>query len=107
MSPHQLPKKQRLVIYSGYAVLASIVLMLLSTAFLGGWHPPGYGIINLAVLLLVYPLSVYGSIVGLRTHPDAVLGYARRYFIAVGIRMTSALCATLLFILKFVLGKPL
>lgn len=99
--------KQWCVVYSGYAVLVAIVLMLAAMAFLRGGHPPGYGIVNLLILVFVYPVSVYGSIVGLKTAIDSVTGSAKVYFIMVGVCSTFALFATILFVLKFVFGKAI
>lgn len=99
--------KQLLVINSGYAVLAAIFLILASMAFLRGGHPPGYGIVNLFILIIVYPISVYGSIVGLKTTIDSLLVSAKRYFIMVGVCLAFALFSTTLFVFKFVFGKAI
>jgi len=100
-------KKQMSVVYSGYAVFAAIALILTSTAFLRGGHPPGHGIVNLVILVLVYPLSVFGSIVGLRTSANSLSVSAKLYFTMVGACMAFALSTTLLFVFKYIFGKSI
>ena len=100
-------KKQLLVVYSGYAVLVAIVLILASMAFLRGGHPPGYGIVNLVILFFIYPISVYGSIVGLKMSIDSLTVSPKVYFIMVGSCITFALFSTVLFVFKFIFGKAI
>lgn len=100
-------KKQLLVIYSGYAVIAAIVLILASMAFLRGGHPPGYGIVNLLILVFVYPVSLFGSIAGLNSSVGSLAVSPKTYFIMVGACMAFACFSTVLLVLKFVFGKAI
>ena len=98
---------EKLVIYSGYFVLVAIVLMLLSMAFLRGGHPPGYGIVNLIILVFGYPISLFGSIIGLKTKVDDVSVSVKNYFLMVGVSLAFFLFTSLLLILKFIFGKAI
>lgn len=97
-------KQQWRVIYAGCSVLAAIVLILASMAFLGGGHPPASGIVNLLIIGAAYPLSVYGSIVGLRTPVGAVAVPVKLYFVMAGACATFAIAATTVLVLKFAFG---
>ena len=99
--------RDRLVALSGWVVLAAVVAMLLAAAFLRGGHPPGSGIVNLIVLVLVAPLSLGAAVVGLRTAPGAVAGSVKRFYLMTGVSLVFALFASLLFVLKFLLGRSI
>ena len=98
---------EKLVVYSGYFVLVAIALMLFSMAFLQGGHPPGYGIVNLIILVFVYPISLFGSIMGLKTKVDDVSVSVKKYFLMVGVSLAFFLFTSLLLILKFIFGKAI
>lgn len=97
----------RWVVSSGYVVLVAIAMILASTAFLRGGHPPGSGIVNLLILVCVYPIAVYGSIAGMRTSIDSAGPSAKVYFIMAGVCLAFALTSTMLLVLKVVLGKAI
>ncbi len=99
--------KARTVICCGYAVLAAVCALVVSSAFLRGGHPPGSGIVNLFVLLLAYPISLCGSIVGWRASPDAITGRVKHVYVMTGVCMCFAVFVTLVFVVKFVLGKSI
>jgi len=81
--------------------------MLVSMAFLRGGHPLGYGIVNLIILVLVYPISLFSSIVGLKTKVESVAESVKKYFLLVGVSLAFSLFASLLFALKFIFGKSI
>jgi hypothetical protein len=100
-------KKQLRVIYFGYSVLAAIFLISVSMAFLRGGHPPGSGIVNLLIIVFAYPLSVYGSIIGLKTSVNSLSVSPKVYFTMVGACVAFAMFSTLLLIFKFIFGKSI
>jgi hypothetical protein len=99
--------KTQTVVPFGYAVLAAVCLMVLSSAFLRGGHPPGSGIVNLFVLMLAYPISLYGAVAGWTAHPDAITNPTRQFYIMTGVCLCFAIAVTLELIVKFVLGKSI
>ena len=99
--------RHKLVIYSGYVVLASICAMLLSIAYLGGGHPSGTGIVNGLLLIVVGPLSAVASVVGLRTRQGLLDRDARTYHVMSGVCLAFALFFVVLAFLKLVLGRAM
>ena len=83
------------------------VAMLLATAFLRGGHPPGSGIVNLILLVLVTPLALGAAAVGLRTAPGDVAGPVKRFYLMTGVSLLFAVVASLVFVLKFLLGRSI
>ena len=99
--------KARTVVPCGYAVLAAVCALVMSTVFLRGGHPPGSGIVNLFVLLLAYPISLYGVVVGWKAHPDAIASRAKQVYVMTGVCLCFAVAVTLVLVVKFVLGKSI
>jgi hypothetical protein len=97
-------KSEKIVIYSGYVVLSAVVIILFSTAFLRGGHPPGSGIVNLGVLVLVYPLSVYSSVVGLKANAQSIATSPKLFYTMTGVCLSFVVFSTLLFVIKFIFG---
>ena len=95
------------IVGAGYVVLAAVVAVLLSMAFLRGGHPPGSGIVNLIILVVVYPISLYAAVAGLKTRVDAVSGSPKRFFVMVGVSLTFSVFVSLLFVLKFAFGRSI
>jgi hypothetical protein len=100
-------KKQILIVYSGYAVLVAILLILLSTALLRGGHPPGFGIVNLLLIVLVYPISIFGAISALKTSVKDVHISIKLYFLMAGACLTFSFFTTIFIVLKFIFGKAM
>ena len=98
-------KKKLVVVYSGYIVLIAIVLLLLSMTFLRGGHPPGSGIVNVMILVCVYPISLLGAILGLNTPGSSISGSAKTYYIMTGVCLSFALFTTMIFVLKYIFGQ--
>jgi len=99
--------KARLVVFCGYAVLVAICLLLLSTALLRGGHPPGFAIVNLAILAAAYPLALFGSAAGLAMPASRAPAQARTFYVMTGTCLCFAVAVTLAMILKFGFGKPI
>lgn len=99
--------KTQLVVPFGYAVLAAVCLIVLSSAFLRGGHPPGSGIVNLFVLMLAYPMSLYGVLAGWTAPPEAIANRPRLFYAMTGVCLCFATAVTLGLIVKFVLGKSI
>lgn len=95
------------VIACGYAVLAAVCALVLSTAFLRGGHPPGSGIVNLFVLAVAYPLALLGTIAGLTASLDAIARRGRQVYVMSGVCLCFAVLVTLVFVMKFVFGKSI
>lgn len=100
MKPHS-------IVACGYAVLAAVCVLVMSAAFLRGGHPPGSGIVNLLVLVLAYPVSLYGAIAGWTARPDAMASRAKQVYVMTGVCLCFAVAVTLVFLVKFVLGKSI
>jgi hypothetical protein len=88
-------------------VLISVCLLLLSTAFLRGGHPPGSGIVNLIILAAAYPLALVGSVAGLTLPPSRAPASAKAFYVLTGVCLCFALAVTVAMILKFGFGKPI
>jgi hypothetical protein len=99
--------KTHAVVPFGYAVLVAICLMLLSSAYLRGGHPPGSGIVNLLVLMLTYPMSLYGAIVGWTARPEAIAIRTRPFYVMTGVCLCFAVAVTLGLVVRYILGKPI
>lgn len=99
--------KTHTVVPFGYVVLAAICLMVLSSAFLRGGHPPGSGIVNLFVLILAYPISLYGALAGWTAHPGSITNQTRRFYVMTGVCLCFAIAVTLGLVVKFVFGKSI
>jgi hypothetical protein len=99
--------KARIVVACGYAVLVAVCALVMSTAFLRGGHPPGSGIVNLLVLLLAYPISLYGVVAGWTARPDAIASRTRQVYVMTGVCLCFTVAVTLVLVVKFVLGKSI
>jgi hypothetical protein len=99
--------KAQTVVLCGYAVLAAVCVLVMSTALLRGGHPPGSGIVNLFVLILTYPISLYGLVVGWTARPDAIASKAKSVYVMTGVCLSFAVLVTLVLALKFVFGKSI
>jgi len=99
--------KAQTVVPCGYAVLVAVCVLVLSTAFLRGGHPPGSGIVNLLVLVLAYPTSLYGVFAGWTAPPDAIAARTRLAYVMTGVCLCFAVAVTMGLVVKFVLGKSI
>jgi hypothetical protein len=99
--------KPQTVVPCGYAVLAAVCVLVMSPAFLRGGHPPGSGIVNLFLLMLAYPLSLYGTVVGWTVRPDAIASRTKQVYVMTGVCLCFAVVVTLVLVVKFVLGKSI
>ncbi len=86
-------------------MLVSVCALVFSTTFLRGGHPPGSDIVNLFVLALAYPVSLYEAIAGWRARPDAIESRAKPVYVMTGVCLCFAVVVTLVFVVKFVPGK--
>jgi len=99
--------KAQTVIPCGYTVLAAVCALVISTAFLRGGHPPGSGIVNLFVLLLAYPISLWGVFVGWKAPLDVIASRTKHVYVMTGVCLCFAVAVTLVLVVKFVLGKSI
>jgi hypothetical protein len=103
-----LPMKavpRRIVLSAGCAVLAAIVLMLLSAAYLRGGHPPASGIAILVILAVATPAAVLATVLGLGHRADPGRPGDKPLFVMTGVCLAFAVFAATLLVLKFALGK--
>ena len=96
-----------MVLVIGYIVLAAIVAMLFSLAFLRGGHPPASGIVNLAILIVVCPLSIVSAWIGLTTRPESLTGGQKHFYMMAGVATAFAIFSIVLLVLKVGLGKAM
>jgi hypothetical protein len=91
---------------SGVLVLASIVLILLSMAYLRGGHPPASGIAVLLILMTVTPIATAATVAGVL---EALRGDRRTsaFFILCGVCAAFAIFCLVLLFLKLVLGATI
>lgn len=97
--------KYRVVVLSGYAVLAAIVAILVALAFFRGGHPPASGIIVLLILFVVTPLAVAAAALGLTTQAPAA--DQKLFFTMAGVCLAFAVFSVVLLFFKFVLGRSI
>lgn len=94
------------VVCSGILVIASIVSVLLATAYLRGGHPPASGIVVLLILMAVGPIATAAAVLG---SLEARRGdrEANVFFILCGVSGAFAVFACVLLFLKLVLGATI
>jgi hypothetical protein len=94
------------VVSSGVLVLAAIVLILLSMAYLRGGHPPASGIAVFLILIVATPIATAASVAGCL---QALRGNRKTnaFFILCGVCAAFAIFCLVLLFLKLVLGATI
>jgi len=95
------------VILSGALVLCAITIILYATAYLRSGHPPASGIVSLAVVIAISPLSIIASIIGLTVQQTALTIKSKAVYIMTGVNISFSVIILLIFVFKVILGKTI